>query len=327
MGRERAAVTRLWVRILVLWTMTTAVLIPQISTAEAALLGWLTLGFVSLLCLGGPLRVVRIAGAVSALGLFVASQTYPIWDPSLLQELDISLDATILGATCIAVAGLLSHIVGNRLTWPAGQPALDSPAPKRPAPTPPTVDLPAPAHPAPQREPSVDEISQMRLTSALEKVLHSWAPRSTSNGKSSVDLAEQLLTREIARSSRYGRVFSLALFEIGTGAQQDGDSDHLARQVEEVVARELRSADAVISLGANKLAAILPETPHEGALVMAQRVHRVVASECAVECRIGMAAYPSDADNKTELVEEAEAALEVARLANVPVAGRQFVAW
>jgi GGDEF domain-containing protein len=325
MGREQGAATRLWVRILVLWTIGAAILIAEINTEEAAPLGWLTLGLVSLFSLGGPLKVARIAGAIVALGLFAASQIYPMWDPSRLQELITPLASTLLAVTCISVAGLLSHIVGSQLTCPSAQPASDSPAAPQTVQASPAPQQTAPAHAGPQREPSADETAQNRLLSALGKVLAGWEPRSNSYGKSSVDLADELLAREIARSSRYGRVFSLALFEVRSSSQRDGGGDHLARQMEDVVVRQLRTVDSAVSIGANRIAVILPETPKGGAIIMAERVHKLVAAACSTECRVGIAEYPSDADNKTELVEEAEAALDVARLADIPVAGRQAV--
>jgi GGDEF domain-containing protein len=314
MDGGQAVVTRLAVRALVLWTMATAVFIAQISTAGTNLIGWLTLGLVLLLCLGGPLRAVRVVSAIIALALFLVSQIYPIWHPNLLQELGTQVAPTLLAAACIAGAGVLSYIAGSRLTWPTVQAVPALPVPQQ---------LP-PAHLSTEREPSTEEASQKRLLSALEKVLQGWEPHTQGNGKSSVDRADDLLAREIARSSRYGRVFSLALLAIDGSVQQGGDGDHLARQVEEVVAGQLRTVDSVVLLGANKLAAILPETPKRGAITMAERVHKMVTSACSVECRIGIAEFPSDADNKTELVEEAEAALDVARLTNAPVAGRQF---
>lgn len=85
--------------------------------------------------------------------------------------------------------------------------------------------------------------------------------------------------------------------------------------------RWLRDVDYVAPLGDGALALLLPETDRDGACPVAAKVAGAARELVHVTVRAGQAAYPCDALTSEHLLAEASAALDLARLQHVGVAG------
>jgi diguanylate cyclase (GGDEF)-like protein len=135
---------------------------------------------------------------------------------------------------------------------------------------------------------------------------------------------QMLLDREIERSQRYGRVFSLFMFDLDhfknvndMYGHQAGDE--ILKQVSEVVIQTMRQSDLVARYGGEEFLVILPETDSEGASVLAERLRRniselmvsIVAEEISVTVSIGVLTCNDCGDHldKHQIVEAADKAM------------------
>ena len=111
----------------------------------------------------------------------------------------------------------------------------------------------------------------------------------------------------IARGSRYGNAFGLALFEVPDGTD--------IAAVAASIAAEARSADVCYRIADNRFVTLLPEQDETGAALAAARVHRQINRQLGVEVGSGISAFlpwlPSDA---AALLERAELDLRSAAL-------------
>jgi hypothetical protein len=97
----------------------------------------------------------------------------------------------------------------------------------------------------------------------------------------------------------------------------DGDE---ATAIGEAVRRTLRSYDRGTRLDRRLFSAILPSTNARGGSVAAQGLHREVELSGLHQIRCAVAASPPHAPSASELMEEAEAALDFARSAGLSLA-------
>ena len=88
------------------------------------------------------------------------------------------------------------------------------------------------------------------------------------------------------------------------------------------VRRLLRDVDAIGLHGDGRLAVLLPETPLDGALVVAGRIEQAALQEVGMRTRIGAAVFPDDAGTVEALLREAEAGLDLARIEGVSTVER-----
>lgn len=142
--------------------------------------------------------------------------------------------------------------------------------------------------------------------------------------------AERLLTREVERSRRYGRPFTLLV--IGTddwdeytqrvGAQQ---SERAIVELSQHFLARLRAVDTLIHLDGARFAALLPETGVEGAQVAAEKVAASGEEVLGQEVRAGIASFPDDEVTPAGLMREAEEALAFAQAASIRVASRSLL--
>jgi diguanylate cyclase (GGDEF)-like protein len=131
------------------------------------------------------------------------------------------------------------------------------------------------------------------------------------------------LTHTHATAQRYGRRYSVALFDVDHfKAYNDrcghGAGDQLLRALTDALRRELRAADRLYRYGGDELLLLLPETDLEGATVLADRMVRAVdARHLPVTLSAGVAELPTSDSERTwvMVVERADAALYRAKQA------------
>jgi diguanylate cyclase (GGDEF)-like protein len=130
--------------------------------------------------------------------------------------------------------------------------------------------------------------------------------------------------REIARTRRFARTFTvgvIALEEpetIRAALGEDG-LGHLIRRLADLLSRRTRQVDIRATLGGGRFGLLLPETPLEGAVRVAERLRREVEQGALADAHlpslrrqtigIGLACYPHDGEDHPTLVARAEEAL------------------
>jgi diguanylate cyclase (GGDEF)-like protein len=148
------------------------------------------------------------------------------------------------------------------------------------------------------------------------------------------------LDLEIERARRFGRPCAILFLDLDHfKALNDGyghqAGDAVLREFATLVRAALRGIDTVGRWGGEEFVAILPETEWEAALIAAEHVrttvgaHRFIAGGTHLTCSIGVAAYPSDGEDRDTLVAAADQAMywakclgrNQARAACDPVAG------
>src|SRR5262249_11419748 len=94
------------------------------------------------------------------------------------------------------------------------------------------------------------------------------------------------------------------------------ESDRLVRRVAEVVGTMIRSSDIVARLDDDRIVAVLPRAPRGGAMHVAENICRKVQANHPADgglpsptVSIGVATYPSCADNVYSLFDAADEAL------------------
>ena len=132
------------------------------------------------------------------------------------------------------------------------------------------------------------------------------------------------LAEEVQRAHRYGSVVTLLLLDVDHFKQVNDTYGHLVGdavlgQVASVMQASLRTVDVVARYGGEEFVAILPETPLEGGVVIAERLRERVESHeftgahgmpLGLTVSIGLAAYPcADVRSTDEQIAHADAAL------------------
>jgi diguanylate cyclase (GGDEF)-like protein/putative nucleotidyltransferase with HDIG domain len=134
---------------------------------------------------------------------------------------------------------------------------------------------------------------------------------------------------ELARSHRHERPLALLMIDLDLLREINNRYGHLAgdaviRGIAEVFRTHLRHYDVPSRFGGEEYSVLLPETSPEQALEIAERIRATVASHrFAVETvaepiqatvSVGVACYPGDATDETELVHQADLAVYRAKL-------------
>lgn len=142
---------------------------------------------------------------------------------------------------------------------------------------------------------------------------------------------ERLLDEEIERARRYGRALTLCVIVVDdwqelVKTRGEPAMRRTLAQIEQALSSRQRMLDKIIRLGGGELALLLPETPLEGAEVVAGRIQSQIAADAGVSLRIGLSDFPEGGATREELIQEARQAIEFARMANLPVVDRTFLA-
>ena len=137
------------------------------------------------------------------------------------------------------------------------------------------------------------------------------------------------LTEELGRSQRFERPMSLIMADLDLLREINNSYGHLAgdavlKGIAEVFRGELRHYDVPARFGGEEFSILLPETPPEQALEIAERIRRAVAErlyevETSSEpiratVSIGVAGYPKDAEDANALIHQADLAVYRAKL-------------
>ena len=127
------------------------------------------------------------------------------------------------------------------------------------------------------------------------------------------------LEEEIARSSRFGDVFSLIVFDLDNFKTYNDVYGHLTgdaalKQVGAIIDHSFRAMDIGFRYGGDEFAVLLPETPIELAAKAAERLRKTIEAQTGRErmplaCSLGVAAWPIDGVTRDEVVRAADAAL------------------
>ena len=137
------------------------------------------------------------------------------------------------------------------------------------------------------------------------------------------------LTEELGRAQRFERPLSLIMADLDLLREINNTYGHLAgdavlKGIAEVFRKELRHYDVPARFGGEEFSILLPETPPEQALEIAERIRRAVA-ERAYEVEtssepiratvsIGVSCYPKDAEDPNGLIHQADLAVYRAKL-------------
>jgi diguanylate cyclase (GGDEF)-like protein len=138
----------------------------------------------------------------------------------------------------------------------------------------------------------------------------------------------QLLATEISRAQRYGGQISLLMLDVDNFKHYNDGNGHpmgdaALQKLAWILNEGSRDVDSVARYGGEEFAIITPETPKQGALELAERLRRNIEAADFQKSdvmpggkftvSIGIATYPEDAANKSELIEKADQALYLAK--------------
>ncbi len=138
---------------------------------------------------------------------------------------------------------------------------------------------------------------------------------------------ERVLGAELERARRYGQPLVLLMLDLDhfkafndTYGHQAGDE--ALRTVGRLMRQTARATDHAARYGGEELALILPQTPFDSALPLAERLRNAIAHQpfpvkdgqrAHITVSIGIAAFPEDAQFAEELVAAADRALYAAK--------------
>ena len=137
------------------------------------------------------------------------------------------------------------------------------------------------------------------------------------------------LTEELGRAQRFERPMSLIMADLDLLREINNTYGHLAgdavlKGIAEVFRAELRHYDVPARFGGEEFSILLPETPPEQALEIAERIRRAVADrrydvETSSEpiratVSIGVSCYPKDGQDPNALIHQADLAVYRAKL-------------
>jgi diguanylate cyclase (GGDEF)-like protein len=135
---------------------------------------------------------------------------------------------------------------------------------------------------------------------------------------------QSILNIEVERERRYKRPLSLLMIDIDNFKSCNDTHGHLIgdvvlQQVGALVKKSTRGCDYVARYGGEEFAVILPETPKQEALVVAERIRASIAEHLFttttgtsignITVTIGLASFPEDAQEKRELIDRADKGL------------------
>lgn len=138
-------------------------------------------------------------------------------------------------------------------------------------------------------------------------------------------LMEITLKRDLERALRYQRPYSLLFIDLDhfkalNDSYGHATGDIILKEVGKVMAASLRNVDIVGRWGGEEFVILLPETPQQGALIVAERIRHaitqhlfMVAGGIHLTCSIGVSTSPDDALDASQLIDAADRAMYAAK--------------
>lgn len=135
------------------------------------------------------------------------------------------------------------------------------------------------------------------------------------------------MDKEISKSRRYNRKLSVAILDLDDFKSINDNyghqaGDELLRAVGEVLTGGVRDADMVARYGGEEFSVVFPETGKADALRVVEKLRRGIAeisladyADVRVTASIGVASFPEDGADKTDLLLSADKALYRAKAA------------
>lgn len=132
---------------------------------------------------------------------------------------------------------------------------------------------------------------------------------------------KEALHKELDRATRFRQYFSVLMLDVDHLKDYNDRFGHLKgstvlKQLAAIIKVTARSIDTVAKYGGDEFLIILPQTPKEGALVLAERIRSAVVTHAfpevrcgEISCSIGTASYPEDGKSIGVLIESADGAL------------------
>jgi len=138
---------------------------------------------------------------------------------------------------------------------------------------------------------------------------------------------EWRLSEEIERARRYSYPLSALMLDLDHFKQVNDNYGHqigdiVLQQVAQRLRRILRRTDFLARYGGEEFIVLAPQTPADRALILAERLRQVIAEspipvadnlQIHITISIGVAVFPDHAQNESELVRAADAALYKAK--------------
>jgi len=131
---------------------------------------------------------------------------------------------------------------------------------------------------------------------------------------------------ELQRSKRHGFKFSFLMIDIDDFKVCNDTYGHLVgdavlKEVSHIAKGSAREIDLTARYGGEEFSMILPETDRAGAMLVAERIRKRIAEntfkaydeKLKVTVSIGLAVYPDDSQEMSDLVERADRALYAAK--------------
>ena len=133
---------------------------------------------------------------------------------------------------------------------------------------------------------------------------------------------ENTISKEFSRVKRYGSTLTFLLLDLDYFKKINDNYGHLAgdtvlRQSAKLISECIRDADTLGRYGGEEFGVILPETNLDGALVLAERLRKIVNQQkiqhddlqLEVTVSIGVAEFAPDIDRYESLIDRADHAL------------------
>ena len=134
----------------------------------------------------------------------------------------------------------------------------------------------------------------------------------------------QYLKLELERERRYKRHLSLLMVDIDNFKSYNDLYGHMVgdlvlRRLASILRNATRGCDVLCRYGGEEFAIMLPETSKEEAIIVCERIRKSVERTQMIDEKgntvgnvsvtIGLASFPEDADNKDDLIDNADKAL------------------